>query len=166
MPSTVTFLDDHAKAAWLIRAAERDACCPSVVSAALAFCGLAPEVRAAAIQAWARDSIRYVRDPYWQEEFADSETVLRRGWDDCDGKARVFVAVCLAACLDARIFPVFDAGGSFVHVQALVRWPGSSTRPDARAGGWVLAELTLAGVQLGQGVEHARRDAAGRMVTR
>jgi len=82
-----------------------------------------PLERAAAIHAWVRDSIRYVRDPDLREELADCATILGRSppQDDCDGKARLFVALCRACRLDARIRPVFPEPDSFEHVQAEVR---------------------------------------------
>lgn len=153
------------KAAWLASAALDDACCPVVEQAASLFCDLPLESRATAIHAFVRDGIAYVRDPDRREQFADSAQVLERGWDDCDGKARLFVAMCIAAGLEAKIFPRFDGAGQFVHVQALVKWPGSEARPDATGAGWVLAELILAGVELGQGLESAQYNDAGEVIT-
>lgn len=121
---------------------------------------LAPIPRAEAIHGYARDAIRYQRDPNHREELGDAGTVSGRGYDDCDGKARLFVACARAAGLDARIRPVFQSG-VFTHVQAEVFLP---EHPRAMADGWVLAELILRGVPLGCGAEAARRDARGRYI--
>jgi transglutaminase-like putative cysteine protease len=148
------------KAAWLHGAAERDAADPVVRALAWRFVAAHPDPvgRARAIQRWVRDAIRYVRDPKKggrrREQFASSRVILWRGQDDCDGKARLFVALCLAAGLTARIRPVVQ-GGEFVHVQGEVLLPG----------GWTCAELILRGVELGQGIEAAQRDAHGRAIT-
>lgn len=153
---TVEFPDAIAKAEWLAVAAQRDACCPTVRSASARItAGVTNErLRAERLHRWVRDQIAYATDPDG-EQLADSETVLARGYDDCDGKSRLFVALCIAAGLEARIRAVFNERGDFTHVQAQVRWPGSP---------WVLAELILAGVELGQGIEAARFDAAGNVV--
>lgn len=121
------------------------------------------------IHNFVRDRIRYVRDPIdprtgrREEEFADPGVVLRRGYDDCDGKARLAVALALRAGLEARIRAVFRVG-DFVHVQAEFRWPGSQRYPHAQRDGWVVSETILAGVPLGSGAEAGLRDAYGGLV--
>lgn len=123
------------------------------------------------IHRWARDAIAYVGDPKdgdgaRHEEFADSETIIRRGFDDCDGKSRLFVALVRALRLpgvEARIRPVWNQQREFVHVQTEVRWPGCGHLggPD----GWVLGEMILAGVDLGDDpMRTGRRDDAGKWV--
>ncbi len=158
------------KARYLDGAARFDALDPFVRAVARQLRGRTPAETANLIHRFVRDRIRYVRDPIGasgrrEEEFADSATVLRRGYDDCDGKARLFVALALLNGLEARIRPVFPSPDHFAHVQAEVRWPSSAW--DRRAGrdGWIMSELTLAGVELGQGAESGRRDAAGELVT-
>jgi hypothetical protein len=90
--------------------------------------------------------------------------VLHRRYDDCDGKSRLCVALWRAAAVDARIRAVFDAKGSFRHVQAECRFPGSSAFPGAAAGGWLPCELTIAGVGLGEPPSWGRRDRRGKLV--
>ena len=108
------------------------------------------EALARAFHGWVRDRIRYVPDGV-MEELADEVTVLQRGYDDCDGKAALFVSLCRAVKLEARTLPVYR-GGEFTHVAAEVRW---------RGGPWVRAEVILKGVELGQGLESATLDAFG-----
>jgi hypothetical protein len=165
----VTFASWRDKAAWLDAQASLDATSRTVLARAfeLGAGKLGPEELAQRAHGFVRDRILYVRDPPTGEEFADSVSILRRGFDDCDGKSRLFVALCRAARilgtpLEARIRPVFPKPQEFRHVQAEVRWPGSSRFPRAMPGGWVLAELILRGVNLGQSPATAPRDAAGK----
>ena len=74
------------------------------------------EERAAAILRFCQRCIRYTRDPGVIDpdgtrhgiEVLDSSAVgLDRGYGDCNLKARLFVALCLASGLDAVIEPVF-----------------------------------------------------------
>lgn len=125
---------------------------------------------ARAIYTFCRDSIRYVQDrgrgPS-HEEFADSETIISRGYDDCDGKSRCFVALCRALGLEARIRAIFPTADNFKHVQAEVRWPGSEREPLAQPGGWMLAELILKGCELGENPDDVPRGPHGeRVLTR
>ena len=143
------------KARWLDGAASLDSLTRPVRTFAARFVQAYahPADRARAIQAWVRDTVRYVKDRptltgALGEEFASSEEILRRLTDDCDGKSRLFVALCRAAGLEARIRPVFR-GPHFVHVQGEVRWPGSSSEPHAMPGGWMLAELIVKGIGIG-----------------
>lgn len=155
--STVDFPNWQAKADAIETGARDDACDPIVrfVSAKLVTRGRGvPAAVARAIHHYVRDRIRYVRDA-GGEQLADARAVLLRRFDDCDGKCRLFVALCLAAGLEARTIPIV-IDGEFVHVQAEVLLDGA----------WTLAELTLEGVELGQGIEAARYDAAGEMITR
>lgn len=119
------------------------------------------EGQAIDLHRFVRDAVTYVRDPS-REEFSDSNAILLRGYGDCDDKARLFVALCRAISLQARIRPLFNRQGEFVHVQAEVRWPGSETRPDTQLGGWILAECILKDIALGQNPEHMPRDEWGR----
>jgi transglutaminase-like putative cysteine protease len=87
-----------------------------------------PELeRARAIFRFVQWGITYRRDPAtWRDgqrhgiEVLDNSLVaLDRGFGDCDAKARLLVALCLAAGLDAKIDPVIRHG-SFVHVRAQI----------------------------------------------
>lgn len=110
-----------------------------------------------------RDRIRYVADP-GMEEFADSEEILARGFDDCDGKSRLFCALCRCWSIPCEIRPVFSSPRDFVHVQCVVRWPGSERHPRAMDGGWLLAELILRWCEIGDNPDEMPRDAAGKRV--
>jgi hypothetical protein len=123
------------------------------------------------LHAVVRDGIEYRRDRVhgirW-EEFADTLSILRRGYDDCDGKSRVLVALVraltaapppwmqglrLAQLRDtrARIRPVFE-GRNFAHVQPELRWPGSEQVPG-NDDGWVIAEVIVEGAGIGTDIE-------------
>lgn len=165
----ITWPDPAAKARWLDMAASLDALSPIVRRIAgdiTHAAGHDPERFAFRAHRYCRDEVRYRRDPGGVEEFADAATIITRGFDDCDGKSRTFVALCRASrlpSLRARIVPVFDRSGEhFTHVQAECTWPGAAP-PLAGPGGWVLAELTLADVPLGAGSERATRDVAGKL---
>ena len=62
-----------------------------------------------------------------------------RGHDDCDAKARLFVALCLAAGFKARLWPLWKHG-SLQHVAAEVLFNGK----------WIHAETILARARLGE----------------
>jgi transglutaminase-like putative cysteine protease len=159
----VTFATIQDKASYLDGAARDDAAHPVVVAIAAKVAALPPAARAEALWGLVRARVRWVRDPDGVEELADAATVLRRGWDDCDGSARALCALALAAGLEARIraivVPELVAPDVYEdrleHIQALLRWPGSSEHPLADPEGWVLGETTLAGVAFGQGAEAA-----------
>jgi len=79
----------------------------------------------------------------------DAIDALRRGEDDCDAKARVFVALCLAAGLKARMMPTFATcgitestpkGRTLTHVSAAVELDNV----------WQPVELTLSRARLGE----------------
>ncbi len=121
------------------------------------------------LQRWVRDVIAYVRDWGGREEFADTRTVIRRGYDDCDGKSRAFVALVRGlhiAGLKARIRPIIRRRDlEFVHVQAEVHFPGSERDSRSFDGGWLLAELILSGVDLGEDpTKVGKKDAGGQYV--
>jgi hypothetical protein len=165
------------KAAWLDGAASLDAMRRGMQRVAARFCQLpTAEGRTRALHRWVRDNIRYVYDYQSSragrgEEFADAETTIDRGYEDCDGKARLFVALVRAAesvrrCgAEARIRPVFKKHPiEFVHVQAEARWPGSAGHPRAMPGGWLLCELILAGCEIGQNPDEVPRGPNGQRV--
>lgn len=174
---SVTFEGPEQKARWLDAAASEDATDPKLRAwAAEKFLYFTHDERrelrtprelVEAILRFVRDRIAYVRDFGGREEFADTMTILRRGYDDCDGKARTFVAIVRALGhpeIQARIRPVFH-DRDFVHVQAEARFPGSADDRDAMQGGWLLVELIVEGVGLGQDpMRVGQRDAAGHFV--
>lgn len=165
------------KADWLDANASLDALRKGVESVASRFLNEPdPELRTRSIHRFVRDRIRYEQD--WRvsagvpgEEFADSETVLKRGFDDCDGKSRLFVALVRAAELQkpigtaARIRPVFTKHPlDFVHVQAEVLFPGSKRIDTADRDGWVIAEMILKGCELGKNPDDCPRGPRGERV--
>lgn len=123
---------------------------------------------ARALQHFVRDSIAYVRDGLLtgrlREEFADSAVILQRGYDDCDGKSRLFAALCRCEAVPVRIRPVFNHPDDFVHVQCEVRFPGSEKFRLAQHDGWLVVELILAGCEIGQDVNSLPRGPHGERV--
>lgn len=102
----------------------------------------------------ARDWIRYQSDTERTggEDIAgvtrgpkpgDATEALRRGTDDCDAKARLFVALCLAAGMSAQLEPLWKPGASKLlqlsHVFASVELNGKT----------VYAETILSRARLG-----------------
>lgn len=165
MPTeSVDYATPEEKAHWLDAMASVDARLPIVRElagrTARARSANRLDLVASDLQRLVRDGIRYVRDP-GEEEFADSNTVLRRGFGDCDDKARLFVALCRACGVTARIRPVF-LGDAFVHVQAEVKYSGSERDPRAQADGWLVVELILRGVGVGDDPNAAPRLSDGR----
>lgn len=159
---TIIFPDAITKAQWMQGAAFADASRPEVIAWSRYVCGedfqSSPIRCAMKLQTWVRDAIEWVQDPDHVETLEDSATTLRRGWNDCDGKARLFVAMARAAGVDAELRPIFDDLDTsdpedFIHVQARVRVPGSDRVPYAEPGGWIIVEVTLADVPLGAGAE-------------
>lgn len=98
---------------------------------------------------WVRDGIRYQRDPGLHEDFASAMVVLQRGYDDCDGKIKLAVALMRALGIDADVVPVWGNEGELSHVQLRVRFPGSD-RVEGNVDGWIYAEITIRGAELGQ----------------
>jgi hypothetical protein len=162
------------KARWLDANAGLDALRGGVLHVAKRFMNYRdPESRTRAIHRWVRDSIHYEHDYRVSEgqpgeEFADTETVIQRGYDDCDGKSRVMVALVRAAEMlrplgtQARIRDVFIKHPlAFVHVQVEVRWPGSELLEQSDDDGWILAEMILKGCELGQDPDTCKRGPRG-----
>lgn len=162
----VSWRTPQEKARWLDEAAQADARLPLTrkfaVQVARSIDPNRKDLLAEELHRFVRDSIHYVHDPSF-EEFASSDVTLQRGIGDCDDKARLFVALARSVGLDARIRPVYDKAGNFVHVQATVRWPGSQTYPNALPGGAVVAEFIVEGARLGDDFPQFPRDAAGRI---
>lgn len=180
--TVLTFDSLDEKARWLDAASSLDSLRDGLRKAVARFLPIqSAEQRTREIQRYVRDRIHYVAD--WRvsngqpgEELADSESILRRGYDDCDGKARLFVALVRAAEMArplgtvARIRPIFKKHPlEFVHVQAEARWPGSARLPYAEAydgGGWVLVETILKGCEIGQNPDDCPRGPKGeRLIT-
>jgi len=99
----------------------------------------------------ARDGIEYETDikQFGHEDIAsvtrfpksgDAIEAYERGHDDCDAKARLFVAVCLAAGFNARLWPLWKHG-QLKHVAAEVEFPD---------GKWIHAETILSRARLGE----------------
>ncbi len=178
MPRLVEFPTLESKAGWLDAAASEDATSPELERIARLIVGGKRGF-------WAlRELHRYVRDrvafradrappgvpgvrPGTRiEEFADALTVLRRMYDDCDGKVRTFVALVRALgdpTIRARVLPVFRRHPfDFVHVQAHVKYPGSEHDQD-NENGWRRAELIVRGVDIGDDPLLVPRDEHGRI---
>lgn len=103
--------------------------------------------RLAQIHRFTRDGIRYQHDPERREMIAEPVAVLERGADDCDGKGVLAACLALAAGYEAQPWPLWR-GRVLKHVQWAARFPGS-TRLEGNRDGWIVGELTLAGVELG-----------------
>lgn len=100
------------------------------------------------VHALARDAIKQIPDTaqFQREDIAGLTraaehpfAVLRREGDDCDAKARLFVALARAGGLRAEIVPLW-AGSELKHVSARVQVGGA----------WLPVELTLARARLGE----------------
>lgn len=98
----------------------------------------------------ARDGISYESDikQFGHEDIAgvtrhpepnDATDAYDRGFDDCDAKARLFVALCLARGFEARLWPLWK-DGELSHVAGEVLFDGQ----------WVHAETILARARLGE----------------
>lgn len=98
---------------------------------------------------WVRDAIRYQADPGLVQDFSSAAEVLHRGRGNCVLKSKLAVAMLRALGLDADIVPVWDREGRLPHVYIRVRFPGSS-RVEGNIDGWLYAEMTIRGAELGQ----------------
>jgi transglutaminase-like putative cysteine protease len=78
---------------------------------------------------------------------------LARGVDDCDAKARLFVALCLARGLEAEMVPRWK-GSRLSHVYARVRLRG---RGDVNPRWW-FAETILRRARLGDVAENVPKE--------
>lgn len=98
----------------------------------------------------ARDGIRFESDikQFGHEDIAgvtrhpepnDALDAYIRGSDDCDSKARLFVALCLARGFEARLWPLWK-GDQLSHVAGEVRHNGR----------WIHAETILSRARLGE----------------
>ena len=100
--------------------------------------------------ATARDGVTYESDikQFGHEDIAgvtrapqpdDAIDAYTRGSDDCDAKARLFVALCLAGGFEARLWPLWKHG-VLQHVAGEVLYGGR----------WIHAETILARALLGE----------------
>jgi hypothetical protein len=146
----ITFKDREDKARYMADAARHDAADPAIQWWVQAFRALPRPEREGAILRFCQRCLRYERDPAWFDarggrhgiELLDSSAVgLSRGYGDCDLKARVFVALCLAAGVPAEIEPVFRGENGFPHVRARVL-----RVDDAR---WDTADPTIVNSSIG-----------------
>lgn len=144
---TLTFQSDREKWRFLESAPFSDALEPPVAAAARALRSAARSERVFAhlAHSLARDGIRYETDT----SRTGGEHITTRVWeayargtDDCDAKARIFCALCLAGGLAARMVPRWR-GDVLTHVSAEVRLRGE----------WVPVETTLARARLGDVAE-------------
>lgn len=72
-------------------------------------------------------------------EPGDALDAYSRGSDDCDAKARLFVALCLARGFEARLWPLWK-GDQLSHVAGEVKYQGK----------WIHAETILSRARLGE----------------
>lgn len=97
------------------------------------------------------DDIRGYSRPY-----ASPMQVVDRGGDDCDEKARLFVALMLAAGFAAKMVPWWTSSGEFAHVSAEFLSYTRKGEPE-----WLNAETILKRAQLGELADEVPRDAGG-----
>ena len=157
-------LEDYEKAARMDAGASLDAANVAVrqLAAAVGGTGSTPEETATRILRFCQQRIAYAGDTNrtpaatakygpepGMEELPDTMTIVKKGFDDCDGKARVCVALLRSRGIEARIRPVRQAG-QFTHVQAEARWPGSEKHRLAQDEGWILLEPTAREALLGE----------------
>jgi transglutaminase-like putative cysteine protease len=94
-----------------------------------------PERFANLAQCVCRDNVKFVRDTarVGEEDIAgytripgrlDAVEALVRGADDCDAKARLFVALCLSVGIPARMEKIVTRAGALQHVYAIVTLDG------------------------------------------
>lgn len=114
-----------------------------------------PRTFAILAQAFARDVIIYRTDTeqFGGEDIAPAGQVgdvIERGIDDCDAKARLFVALCLAEHIPARMVSKW-IGAELSHVSAIVTIDGKD----------LPVELTLARARLGDLPRDVPREVTG-----
>lgn len=158
----VFFKNDLEKLRWMNDGAARDAAHSEIQKLALQLvANVKPDDYAgmcAQIQNYVRDGIRYTHDPNRREKLMTAWDTLKRGADDCDGKARVAAALARAVGLEAVVWPKWR-GPVLAHVQWAARYPGSARDPRAQlpAHGlshpptkeWIVGEVTIKGCAFG-----------------
>ena len=121
--SEKVFESKEEKGLWMKARAVRDSKRREVVRWAAQFYGLTGWALAHAILLFCQLAILYERDP-GQEVLESAATGLVRGYGDCDLKAGLFVALCLACGLEAEEEDIFR-GDNFPHVRARVKIDGA-----------------------------------------
>ncbi len=150
------FKDDLEKWEFLRTAPPIDAQEPlvrSVASSLFQACGGNVEKFVRLAMAYVRDVVLYQTDTerVGQEDIqpkGELSDIILRGVDDCDGKARLFCALCIAEAVDARMVAHWEhdaslpGGVELSHVSAeLIDFKGRSHVP---------VELTLYRARLGE----------------
>lgn len=158
-------MSDLEKWEFLATAPTQDARAPEVRRLATLLSGVAeltPEpgrAMAALALTVARDLVRQLPDVErvghedvagYTRKLGDPLEALRRGVDDCDAKARLFVAICLAAGMAARMRGLWR-DGKLAHVYGEVNVGGQ----------WLPAETTLARARIGDPPQAVPREATG-----
>jgi transglutaminase-like putative cysteine protease len=109
-----------------------------------------------------RDGIRYETDTKrvgreqidgYTDPYVSPLEPYRRGTDDCDAKARLFVALCLAGGLQATMVPRWR-GGRLVHVYGRV----NVLSPAEHSPRWHTAETILRRARLGDVAEQVPKE--------
>lgn len=128
-------------------------------------------------QCVARDLVRYVTDTErvgreqidgFTDPYVSPLAPLERGVDDCDAKARLFVALCLARRIAAEIVPRpserwVKEGAPMTHVSARV-WVGlpkyekTTKTLQENAATWHAVETILARAKVAERAEHVPRE--------
>jgi hypothetical protein len=98
-----------------------------------------------------REQIDGITDPY-----TDPLLPLKRGYDDCDAKARMFVALNLAIGQRAELWPR-EKEKKLAHVYARVFVLG----PQSQRAEWVFAETILRRARLGEAAEQVPKETSG-----
>lgn len=158
--------DDARKWAFLQAAPVEDARSPELqhIAGLLMGASLGDVGRFVALaMALARDGVRYQLDTarVGGEDIAGytrpSESpiaILERGVDDCDGKARLFVGLCLAGGVRARMVPYWS-GQTLRHVAGEVLLGGH----------WLPCDPTAARARVGEVYTQVPRESDGRILT-
>ena len=149
--------DEYAKWAYLHARPPLDALDRRIQARACALWAAAGERPAAFVHlaaALARDAIHFQTDTarVGSEHLGHPADALERGTDDCDAKARLFVALCLAVGLRAELVPRWTPDGQRLqHVYAAVQL----------AGRWQPVELTLSRARVGDEPLSVPKEASG-----
>lgn len=162
---------------------ERDARAPEVQALAAnlwAVASLSPAPEWAYVElahCVARDLIVYVTDTArigreqidgFTDPYVSPLEPLTRGVDDCDAKARLFVALCLARGIRAEMVPrpsvvAVTNGADLTHVAARVwvatpAWDNKAKQLQQGNKRWLPVETILARAKAGEPAEHVPRE--------
>ena len=162
------FRTDQEKWRYLERAPELDKSDPRVAALARNLWEAAdadPRAFAELAHAYCRDVVLYMVDSeqFGEEDIAPAGKlgdVIVRLVDDCDAKARLFVALCLAVHLEAEMVPHWQ-GGILAHVSARLKVSGKWSTRLHFSGKWLPVELTLARARLGETPHDVPHDVTG-----